>query len=197
MAIVRSDMSERSRGFRISVVALAAAAFVLSACEGTALHRHLPFVGETEASLPPADHADVSCPLSGVMEDMGELGRFAREPRTVPNLLIQARVTEVSVDCELSPEHHAGLVDLTIEIIANRGPASTESSSQLYYFVALADPADRIFAREAFSTTIDFRNTDGQARRIEELALTVPIEPATRLGDYRIYVGFQAQPPGG
>jgi hypothetical protein len=201
MVILRGGMSMRWLGLRNRMAALAASALLLAGCGGlyssppSERAYQQPAAAQPQAAYPQAQQAFVSCPLSGVMENTGEMGRFAREPRTMQNLMLQARVTDLITECNLAPDRSAGLVDLTIEITANMGPASPEPSADLFYFVALADPSDNIFARDAFATKIDFSNTEGQARQLEELSLTVPLQPNTHLNQYRIYVGFQGQPP--
>ena len=106
---------------------------------------------------------------------------------------MHARITGITTTCALGPEAAGsvaeGIVNMTLEITANRGPAGQESEP-LVYFVAVADPSDRILSEEQFDVTLGFAG-EQQVRQIEELALAVPLAAGTTLDQYRVYVGFK------
>lgn len=149
--------------------------------------------GDDDAPGRPAEA--VSCPLYGVMQGTGDLVRHEGGTPLPEDMVVHARVTDIGAECSLDRSGDQALVGMTVEITANRGPALRGDTTDVEYFVAIADPSDRIIARDTFLITLDFGGTPGQARQIDELDLAVPLTRPASLGDYRIYVGFEGASP--
>lgn len=147
--------------------------------------------GDDDAPPPPSP-----CPRVGSLADVDSVSVFApTAPQPVNEALVmRAAVRELYGECRF--EDGAVAVDLTMTILAVKGPAAPEAGTlPLQYFVAVVDPQNEPLAKEVFNTSITFEPLDPQAGTFQELTQVIPLpggEDTAR--DYRIAVGFQLTP---
>ena len=81
-------------------------------------------------------------------------------------------------------------VDLTFNLIAERGPALS-GVEQLTYFVATVGPGRQIVHEEVLNSDLAFREGEQQAGWTEELTLRLPSITPAQATDYTLYLGFK------
>jgi hypothetical protein len=81
-------------------------------------------------------------------------------------------------------------VDLTFNLIAERGPALS-GSEELTYFVATMAPDGRILAKETLKSELAFAANEDRTGWSEDLTLRLPTVTPNDGGGYTLYVGFQ------
>ena len=79
----------------------------------------------------------------------------------------------------------------SIEVIAARGPATTERVGQFAFFVALADPTERILAKEVFLSPLEFEANQQRLGVVEQIEQNFTLQSGERAAQYFILVGFQ------
>ena len=140
-----------------------------------------------------ANNADkLACPSVQVLKSLGEFVRFAPGPgRDLTDVATEAWIERVGGDCALENDEY--LVDLSIGIIARRGPANKKSLMNLRYFVAVSDRQDKILHRQSFQTSASF-GTFKSAAFTDALELRIPVAKGVEGDAYTIFIGFELSP---
>jgi hypothetical protein len=81
-------------------------------------------------------------------------------------------------------------VDLTFNLIAERGPA-LPGVEQLTYFVATVGPGRQILHEEVLNSDLAFREGEQQTGWTEELTLRLPSITPAQASDFTLYIGFK------
>jgi hypothetical protein len=140
-----------------------------------------------------ANNADVvACPNVHVLKSLGEFVRFAPElGHDLTDVATEAWIERVGGDCIL--ENGEYIVDLSIGIIARRGPANRKGSMDLRYFVAVSDRQDNILQRQSFQTSALF-GAFKSTTFTDALELRIPVAKGVDGDAYTIFVGFELSP---
>jgi hypothetical protein len=87
-------------------------------------------------------------------------------------------------------------VDLTVRILAERGPAAgAEGPADLDYFVALADPQQTILNKELFRIRVDLPPGQTRGGFPDEIQMPrIPLPRREAAPEYSILLGFQLSP---
>jgi hypothetical protein len=108
------------------------------------------------------------------------------------DVIIAARVLNAHATCTREP---AGLaVDTQIEFYAER-VSNMVKDTELPYFVALVDPAQRVLVQQAYQVPIQFLPGEGY-RRVppEKVTVHLPVRDRTTAPNYAVVVGFSLTP---
>jgi len=134
-----------------------------------------------------------TCPTTVVLASGETLERYRENSqRDLTDLKLHARIGDLRQVCSIRIEERALEMDLALQVLAERGPATPQSEPQrLSYFVAVVDPEDRIVSREAFPLELAFPGNARQAMFREELYLKVPVPAGRQVQDFRVVVGLQ------
>jgi hypothetical protein len=81
-------------------------------------------------------------------------------------------------------------VDLTFNLIAERGPALSDSE-EVIYFVATVGPNGQILAKDVLRGDLPFTEDEERVGLSEDLTLRLPSVTPSQGADYTLYVGFQ------
>lgn len=131
----------------------------------------------------------VACPNVQVLKSLGEFARFKPGPGRDPtDVATEAWIESVGGECELEGGEYT--VDLLIRIATRRGPANRTPSTNLKYFVAVADRLDDVLQRQSFQTTAPFGSFKS-ATFTDEIELRIPLRKGVEGDAYTIYVGFE------
>ncbi len=155
--------------------ALAAAALLLAGCGSWN-----PFgKGET----PPA------CPKAIVVSDLSQVTEFRPGAgRDLSDVVHAAQVERVDSTCEYDRRRKV-TVQAVVNLLVERGPADRSRQAAITYFVAVADPADQILARQTFTVPVKFDGNVTRMRASEDIEQIIQLSGGTGAG-YKIYVGF-------
>ena len=158
-------------------------------CAAVLLSMSALFVGACTT----ANNADkVACPSVQVLQSTGEFVRFAAgRRRDLTDVATEAWIERVGGDCALENDEY--LVDLSIGIIARRGPANKKSLMILRYFVAVSDRQDKILQRQSFQTSASFGAFKSVAFT-DALELRIPVAKGVEGDAYTIFIGFELSP---
>jgi hypothetical protein len=152
-------------------------ALLLSACSGEMFQR-------TE---------ERPCPPVLLESSTATLTQFRPGPgRDLTDVVMEAELAGYQGECQYDDETGVVTVDLALDINASLGPAATDRSQTLRYFVALPRfyPSER--GKQVFETTLAFPDSMNRVRYVgEELSIEVPMDPNESALDYPIYIGFQ------
>ena len=169
-----------------SKIALAVVLPFLGACSG------LGGSGE-EAGQGQARTAASRCPSVAIVRDAAEVTRFREgSGRDLTDVTGRAVLADYTGGC--TPREDRVTVDLNLVLAAEQGPASQAGTADYRYFVAIADAAGDILAKQEFDTTVAFPAGQRRAGTVEELTQTIPLEDGATPADYQILVGFQLTP---
>jgi hypothetical protein len=141
------------------------------------------------ASQPPPP----PCPTALILEGAERTSayRAGAQPRA-SELRYIAVLRDLTSTCRYYTEQDgAGVdVDLTFNLIAERGPALS-GSEPLTYFVATLGPDGRILDKELLRSDLTFAEGEERAGWSEDLTVRLPTVTSGEGADYRLYVGFQ------
>ncbi len=128
------------------VSALVVGALALSGCS--------LFGGKVNMSM--SDAMKQHCPPVGIVAYTGQVTRFAGAGRQSGDVTFRGEVTNLKVTCTSPKERNSVSAAITFDIVGERGPASTESSAAVTYFVALVDENQKIIKKDVYPVTLSF-----------------------------------------
>jgi hypothetical protein len=158
--------------------AIAAAALLLAGCQA------------------PGTQFAPACPQLSLLQDAGDLTRFAGPPgapRDARSLAYAARITAVPAHCANAGP---GEVRATLHVVAQlrRGPAASGSTVRVPYFVALTE-GEQVLGEQDFALAVTFQNNvDRASANGEDIQVTLPVSKTKTAAAYHIYVGFRLTP---
>jgi hypothetical protein len=131
----------------------------------------------------------IGCPSVEVLRDLGEVTRFNPGPGRDPtDVRLHAWIDRVSGKCSL--DGNDLLVDLSVRIVASRGPANRSQEANVPYFVAISDRSRNILNRRTFDTKASYLNRKSVSFE-DVLTLTIPMTPKVQPESFVIYVGLE------
>jgi hypothetical protein len=155
---------------------LAAAALALGAC------------GSSDPEAPPPP-----CPRASLLDGAERTSAYRAGSEARPSdLRYLAVLTDLSSACRYYGDGgSAGVdVDLTFNLIAERGPALPEVE-ELTYFVATVGPGRQIRSEHVLRGDLSFAEGEQRTGWTEELTLRLPGITPSQAADYTLYIGFQ------
>jgi hypothetical protein len=137
------------------------------------------------------DTGPVACPEVLLVADAATVNSYREgSGRDLTDVRFSAQLIDTAWVCAYDDE---GMIDveITIALMAARGPAADSPTARFEYFVALADTRQRILAKQVFPLEIAFEGN------IDSVELQRVVGTAFHVGDdttgsrHRIYIGFQ------
>lgn len=166
----------RAGGLPPGRAALLAGVLALGAC------------GSAEPELPPPP-----CPTALLLDGAQHTSayRAGAEPRA-SELRYLAVLTDLGSSCRYYEDGtREGVdVDLTFNLIAERGPALS-GVEELTYFVATVGPGRQVRSEHVLRGDLSFAEGEQRTGWTEELTLRLPSITPTEAADYTLYVGFK------
>jgi hypothetical protein len=157
---------------RVRAVAIGLAA-LLAACASS----------ETE---PPVAAA---CPAALLLDGAERTTSYRGGERSPDALQYLAVLTHLQSSCSYNDQ---GVdVDLALDLIAQRGPAGTQDSVPLTYFIATIGPNRQILSKQLLDSQIEFTKGEDLAGVAEQLTLRLPAVTPEQAAAYNLYLGFQ------
>lgn len=132
------------------------------------------------------------CPAVAQVPEAAELVRFNGQGRDLTDVLFEARIAGVALECD----YDGNVVDsaMKVAIQAAHGPADLERQARITYFVAIATRDRKVLAREEFDLVIPFEGNRTRMTAIEEVSPRIPLGEGESGADYVIYVGLALTP---
>lgn len=133
------------------------------------------------------------CPRVALAEDADRLSRFNSDIRVADNLLYEARIFQADGGCGYDDDVID--VELTVRIAVTLGPAASERTAPIQYFVAIARNDDHsVVARGSFDTLVEFPGITRHSGTVEEFEQTIPLREGETGANYVILLGFEMTP---
>jgi hypothetical protein len=130
------------------------------------------------------------CPRVSLLGDAAKMTRYRDGPgRDLTDVVYEAKVLDVNWSCKYLDNRVR--VEATIDIVAQRGPASGGANAQVPFFVAIIDASQEIIAKKTFASEVEFRDGRRRAGIREEIEQIVFLKKDEIGTDYEIIVGLQ------
>ncbi len=134
--------------------------------------------------------AQLPCPQAGILKEAQRLTKFRPGAgRDLTDVVFQVRLANVRTKCTY--DKSGVKIDMLVKITAERGPADKSRKAAFAYFVAIANPAGNVLARERFAARIPFVPNISRAIATEELEQIIPLPRGRSAENYRIIIGLQ------
>jgi hypothetical protein len=149
--------------------------------------------GGTLGACSSSKDAGLPCPRVAVVPELGRTTVYRDGPvRDLTDVRYNAEITDARGSCRYD---RAGIgIEMTVDIVGERGPAADGDGTDISYFVAITDPQRNILAKEVFPTRIQFRPNERRAGIREEIEERIPLPEGAVGADYGIILGFQLSP---
>jgi hypothetical protein len=132
------------------------------------------------------------CPLAFPVADARVLTRFDEPGRDLTDVLFEARLEDVALNCDYDDEVIEA--NMRLRILVVDGPADRERVARLAYFVAIATRDRKIVAREEFDLVVPFEGNRTRVLANEEVSPRIPLRPGQSGVDYVVYAGLALTP---
>jgi hypothetical protein len=135
------------------------------------------------------------CPRVLLVPGFDEASAWRAGPGRDPtDLRYRLQIADAQGTCRYDKD--ALSVELTVRILAERGPAAAEGGpADLEYFVALADPQENILNKAVFKVRVNLPAGQTRASFPDEIQMPrIPLARRDAGPDYSILLGFQLSP---
>lgn len=139
----------------------------------------------------PFEVIESNCPAVSVVSNVGSITRFAGAGRNAKDVAFNASITGIHVDCTQGDSVD---MEVSFAIVARRGPAMTEDSVTLPYFVILLRDNHLVTVKKVYETTVRFNRGADRAAVRETVSQHFEDSAPARRYDYELLIGFQLTP---
>ncbi len=135
------------------------------------------------------------CPVTGFMDNTDTVTYLAPDAvagQGEKNVVVRASINGYRGSCSFADKKKdAVLVDLKVPFVAQKGPAGAGLKLRKFpYFIAVLSPRNEILQRTAFTTTIDFDNSEN-GENTEDHSIKIPLPHGVDgAADYKVIIGF-------
>jgi hypothetical protein len=142
---------------------------------------------------PKPGEAALACPKVSIVRDLAEMTQFRAGGRDGSDVVARAALADYSGNCDYTSD--GVTVNLSLYVVAERGPALQGNQASYRYFVAVTPPnAAQPSAKSEFESTIDFPAGQARAANKEEVTPQIPLPRDGNAKDWQVLVGFQLTP---
>jgi|TARA_R110000751_G_scaffold2873_5_gene15035 hypothetical protein len=133
-----------------------------------------------------------SCPRTFLPTDTAQLTQFKDSGRDLTDVVFEAGFEGYKGECSYDLEDKKLDILISPEFSAQMGPAATNRSQHLQYFVALKNPGGEFVQKSVFDVDLTFPKDANKVRYTDEqVSLHVPLADVNYGPNYEIYMGFQ------
>jgi hypothetical protein len=134
-----------------------------------------------------------ACPDAVILADAKRITQFRPGPgRDLTDIEFEGEIARISGACAYGKRDLT--VTLVADLVATRGPAARGEQATLPFFVAIADEARNVVAKQVFESAIPVPRGQRRAGVREEIEQVIPLSPDEPAPYYEIVVGFQLSP---
>ncbi len=133
-----------------------------------------------------------ACPRAFLPSDTAQLTEFSPKGRDLTDVVFEAGMEGYKGECSYDLDDKEVDILISPQFTAQMGPAATDRTQHLQYFVALKDPAGNFVQKSVFDVNLTFPKDANRVRYTDEqVALHVPLDDVNAGPNYEIYMGFQ------
>ena len=139
----------------------------------------------------------LSCPEHRVVSDASRIEKFVDgDTQGLIDVDFKATITNMRLACESNVDKQSKLgsmdVSISLDFLAERGPANSLGNSKFLYFLAITDRNYKILYRESFKVSFTFETKSSRLiMSSKPITVELPIQKETTNEDYIIFSGFQ------
>lgn len=147
--------------------------------------------GDTTAS----ELVEGDCPTVEIVGELGALSEFIDIKRKRPeNLVSRVDLAQARSACAYTAR--SVTVDLRLAFQGILGPRARQANTDrpffsYPYFIAVTSPSGEILAKEVFSATLNYDNTENSTVYYEDLRQIIPVTGRSNGSRHKILIGFQ------
>jgi len=131
-----------------------------------------------------------TCPAVSILTDATRLTRFREGSKgDLTDVAFESELREVESSCTWKED--AVMVDLELEFVTARGPAYSQDTNQLTYFIGVTDLYQTVLSKEKLTTKPNVPAGTKAVAWKEKVKQRIPLEPGSNGGDYSVFVGLQ------
>jgi hypothetical protein len=134
------------------------------------------------------DSSKANCPTALTAPDLDTYRALRQGATSADDVQFGVKLTAVKATCQ--PEKGGLRVDTAISFIVAR-PNLRQPGGDFTYFVAIADPARTIVAKQYFALRADFSPKQSQLQVVDTITEHLPLRDVATAGDYAVIVGLQ------
>jgi hypothetical protein len=155
-------------------------------------------VAALAACAPVRDQFPPVCPQASLLPQAADLTRYRPAPngtgQDLTDLILQARVVNVSGKCEPGDNDHTLGASVKVTIELTRGPAAPSRTTDIAYFVAVVE-GDQILDKKVLSNRVTFpANVDRIYLTSDPVIMQLAISPDKTGAAYTVMAGLQYTP---
>jgi hypothetical protein len=134
------------------------------------------------------------CPAPALVRPLAELSRFRPGSRDQRDLVVHARVYDITGVCKFNKDGSAVDTDVQVSVEAVRGPAFDGDSMGLPVFIAVT-LSDDVRDKKLFTLPIRFEgNVDSVRAQSQAIHMVLPVSANLSSAAYGVVAGFQLSP---
>lgn len=173
-------------GRRARDLAALGLAALLAGCGGNA--------SGSVVNTPPGQQQAPPCPRVAVLADAAHYGEFRSGSRDPSDMVLQADLTGIRGECSFPRSLSRVTVDMSVLMVAGKGPAAAADTAQLTYFVAVVDSAKQVRARQEFTLPVTFPPGQTRVALSDDLSEQIPLPQGAAAASFEVLVGFKLTP---
>lgn len=139
--------------------------------------------------------ATAPCPQIGIISDAADLSRFRTGAQAdLTALVVNASISGFQAKCDYTSDRDGLVVSVTPDFTIERGPASTGSTVDVPYMVAVVGNNDQVISRATYTLRAAFPpNVAKMTSRGEEVSITLTGGVA-QAAQRQVLLGFVLSP---
>ncbi len=131
---------------------------------------------------------DLACPKVGILRDASQVALYRPGGTGPADVQARAQIMDYAGNCTY--DKTGVTVDVSLVMVAERGPAMVGTTLPLSYFAAVVSPDGSVGVRQPFETTIEFNGNTPRAGSREDLQPHIPLAKGADARGYQVVVGF-------
>jgi hypothetical protein len=129
------------------------------------------------------------CPIAEITPGLGMIPQFGPGAGHKPSdVQVSGIITSIKPDC--SRAENGITIKAAVAIMARRAYQEVKTT-QLPYFIAVADSRQHILAKQAFTLNVEFIANESYHSYTENITVHLPLSSVAAGGDYIVLAGFQ------
>jgi hypothetical protein len=136
------------------------------------------------------------CPRVSILADAAKLTRFKPGASTdAKDVTLVAQLTNFKGSCYYDASKQQMSLNFEVQMSAHRGPATTASSAELSYFVAIPTYFPESQAKKIMPVKVDLPEDGSSANLTDEsVQISFPLSNVKDLAKYEVFLGWQLDP---
>lgn len=130
------------------------------------------------------------CPQVQILEYADRLTEFAGGAgRDVTDVVLRGRLVNFEGECNV--EEDAVQLDLALDFLIERGPASRRDKGRFAYFVAISEFHPAPGGKRVFPIELDFESGVNRLAYRDQISVEIPVAEGRSASDFNLFIGFQ------